>query len=148
MRRIGLLVFAALALVACGGDGVDTDERENVATEWYLRSIDPDGRTVQLVYTMSGVASGCEREASASVEQTADKVVVTAYKSVSLDTNRACTEEFAYIEESVTLDEPLGDRPLVGCRPGKVDTSEDEICRDLERSRERGIFEFSPQPSG
>lgn len=148
MRRISLLVLAAVVLGGCGGDGVDTDERENVATEWYLRSIDPDDRTIHLVYTMSGVASGCEREAAATVEQTADRVIVTAYKSVSLDTNRACTEEFAYIEESVTLDEPLGDRPLVGCRPGKTGASEDAICRDLERSRERGIFEFSPRPSG
>jgi len=149
------VVVVALALAACGTDTSGTptptagdDERRDVATEWYLRSISDDGRTINLVYTMSGVASGCERKGSARAEEASDKVVLIAYKSVTLGRNRACTQELAYVEDSVVLDQPLGDRALVGCRPGRSDPSEDAVCRDLERSREHGIFEFSPQPSG
>lgn len=153
------LAGAALALAAmgCGSDAPGTADpttpgdsnRRNVATEWYLRSISEDGRTINVVYTMSGVASGCERKGFGSADVSAGKVAVTTYKSVTLDRNRACTEELGYIEESVALDDPLGDRALVGCRPGKLEPSEDAVCRDLERSREQGIFDFpSRAPEG
>lgn len=146
MRRIGLLAILACVLISCGS-GDEAESRTNVATEWYLRSVSADGRTINFVYNMSGVASRCERKGKASVEESERSVAVVAYKSVTTDRNRACTEEFAYVEESVTLDRPLGTRALVGCRPGKTDRSEGEVCRDLERSRARGIFEFSPPPS-
>lgn len=103
-------------------------------------------RTINFVYTISGVASGCEASGSSYTRALPGRVEVVAQKSVSLDRGRACTEELGYVEESVTLDEPLGQRALVGCRPGKTEHSEDAICRDLERSRDRGIFEFSPPP--
>jgi hypothetical protein len=142
-----LLLAAFVVLVACGSDGAPDVSppgdggRRNEATEWYLRAIADDGRRIDVVYTISGVASDCERKGEARAEESADEVVVTAFKSVTLDRNRACTEELGFVEESVTLGEPLGERALVGCRPGKLGPSEDRVCRDLERSREHGIFE-------
>jgi hypothetical protein len=147
------LLFTALVLAAlsCGGDRRDAspspteDVRRPEATEWYLRSISDDGTTIAFVYTMSGVASECEVEDVPAVTESDDQVEITAYKLVTTDTDRACTEELAYIDEVVELSQPLGDRDLVGCRPHKGEDA-DETCRDLERSRLAGVFLFSPDP--
>ena len=148
------IVAAAMcvAVASCGddpsrlSDPTDAAERRVEATEWFLRSISTDGRNIAFVYQMSGVASDCQREGTPKVDESSERVVITANRSVSLDRDRACTEELAYVDESVGLAEPLGDRPLVGCRPGKTAPEEDEICRDLDRSRNAGVFEFSPAP--
>ena len=151
--RFVLCVFIAFAAGACSSEVAPEPTsggrpaRSNVTTEWFLRSISSDGKTIAIVYTMSGVASGCEREGSAFGGEERDKVTVLAYKSVTNDKNKACTEELAYVDEAVTLRRSLGDRALVGCRPGKTSRSEDRVCRDLERSKKAGVFEFSP-PSG
>jgi hypothetical protein len=114
--------------------------------EWFLRSISDDGKTIALTYQMSGVASECEREGRTSATESADRVVVTARKSVTLDRNRACTEELAYVKAEVTLEQPLGERSLVGCRPPKSEPSEDDVCRDLKRSQDAGVFEGEGSP--
>lgn len=151
VRRFALAF--AVVLGACGSDGAPDatptggDGRRDQPTEWFLRSISDDERTVAVVYTISGVASDCEREGRVVAEETDDKVTVTALKSVTLDRNRACTEELGYVEGSVRLDQPLSNRALVGCRPGSLNASEDRVCRDLTRSRNAGIFEFSPAPA-
>jgi hypothetical protein len=95
---------------------------------------------VAIVYTMSGVASGCERAGRARVAETQDTVVINAFKSVATDRDRPCTEELGYVDESVELDGPLGSRALVGCRPPATDISEDKVCRDLQRSRDFGAL--------
>ncbi len=148
-------LFVLLLLSGCGNDASqitasptpDSGYRQE-PTEWFLRSISDDGKTIAFVYQMSGVASECEREGRPEVNELAKRVILTAHKAVTLDTDRACTEELAYVDETITLEKPLGERFLLGCRPGYVEPSEDGTCRDLERSRERGVFEFSPAPSG
>jgi hypothetical protein len=117
------------------------------ATDWFLQSISSDGRTLSIVYTMSGVASGCERKATAQAVESADKVIVTANKSV-LQGNHACTEELGYIDAFVTLNSPLGSRTLVGCRVGKQAVSENSVCRDVERGRRGGVPPPYPSPTG
>lgn len=145
------MLAAVFLLAGCGREAVPgASPTGNLAyerrpTEWFLRSISEDGRGIELVYTISGVASGCQREGSVSVEGTEEKVTVIAYKSVLRDGARACTQELAYIEETVTLERPLGEKALVGCRPGRLDASEDGVCRDLERSRNAGIIDFPPE---
>ncbi len=151
VRRLALAV--AVVLGACASDRTPDatptagDGRRDQPTEWFLRSISDDGRTIAVVYTISGVASDCERKGRVVAEEDGEQVRVTALKSVTLDRNRACTEELGYVEGSVRLDQSLGDRALVGCRPGSLDASEDRVCRDLTRSRNAGIFEFSPAPA-
>jgi hypothetical protein len=112
------------------------------ATDWALRSIGADGRTISIQYTMSGVASGCQRRGATTADESADKVVVTTHKLVLQDRNRPCTEELGYIDAVVVLNSPLRARALVGCRPPRNDVSEDSVCRD--RGRAQG---FAPQPS-
>jgi hypothetical protein len=151
MKRI-VVAAMCLAVASCGddasrlADSTGAAERRVEATEWFLRSISTDGRNIAFVYQMSGVASDCQREATPAVDESSERVVIAANRSVTLDRDRACTEELAYVDETVGLAEPLGDRSLVGCRPGKTASEEDEICRDLERSRNAGVFEFSPTP--
>ncbi len=108
-------------------------------TDWFIKSISADGRSIAIVYTMSGVASGCEREGEAKVVETDDKVTITAIKSVIKNRNRPCTEELGYIDETASLEKPLGDRALVGCRVGRTEPSENDVCRNIERSRAYGI---------
>jgi hypothetical protein len=122
-----------------------TGEYKPQATEWFLRSIASDGRTVSLVYTMSGVASGCERKGTTAVTELPDKVVVTTNKLV-LQGARACTEELGYVDVAATLNAPLGSRALVGCRPPKTDPSENSVCRD--RNRGGALPPAYPSPAG
>ena len=149
--RLLLGAFLFATVVSCAEDSPDTspsptdDVRRPEPTEWYLRSISDDGTTIAFVYTMSGVASECELEGEPAVNEREDEVEITAYKMVTTDSERACTEELAYIDEVIELAQPLGDRELVGCRP-HVGEDSDETCRDLDRSRLAGIFEFSPDP--
>jgi hypothetical protein len=146
VRRIGLLAVVACVLVSCGS-GDEAEKRTSKPTDWYLRSVSADGRTINFVYTISGVASDCERKGRAKVEESDETVRIIAYKSVTSDRNRACTEELGYIDESVTLARPLGRRALLGCTPRSVEGSRDAVCRDLQRSKNAGIFEFPPPPS-
>jgi hypothetical protein len=152
MRYIACLLL--LLFGACGNDASQIAAspspgaaHRSEPTQWFLRSISDDGKTIAFVYQMSGVASDCQREGTASLAQQADRVIVTAHRSVTLDNNRACTEELAYVDETVTLTKVLGKRLLIGCRPGYLEDTEDAICRDLDRSRDAGVFEFSPAPS-
>jgi hypothetical protein len=152
MRRSALASVLVFVLAGCGVEGASrlagsnspsptataSDYRDE-PVEWFLKSISGDGRKIAIVYTMSGVASGCQREGDAVVEETKDKVTITAIKMVTTDRNRPCTEELAYVDDTGELGEPLGDRALVGCRVGKTDPSENAVCRDLERSRTYGI---------
>jgi hypothetical protein len=159
MRRAALVLVVLLS--SCAGrqaSRVAGDEtpsptatgepgRHDVRTEWFLRGISDDGRTIHVVYTMSGVASGCEKAVGASAREERDRVNVGAFKSVIDDTSRPCTEELGYIDASVTLKEPIGSRALVGCRPRRSDLSEDSVCRDPKRCEQAGIPP-SPFPSG
>ncbi len=152
MKRFALASVLVFALAGCGTEGASrlagsnspsptaaASDYKDEPVDWFLKSISGDGRTIAIVYTMSGVASGCQREGDAVVEETEDKVTITAIKMVTTDRDRPCTEELAYVDETAILGEPLGDRALVGCRVGKTESSEDDACRDLERSRTYGI---------
>jgi len=152
MKRFALAALLVFVLAACGTEGASrlagsgspspiatASDYKDEPVDWFLKSISGDGIKIAIVYTMSGVASGCQREGDAVVEETKDKVTITATKTVTTDRDRACTEELAYVDDTGELGEPLGDRALVGCRVGKTEPSENAVCRDLERSRTYGI---------
>jgi hypothetical protein len=151
MRRALIPILLALLAAACGTEGASRvsgdrtptpspSDYSDQAVEWYLKSISADGREVAFVYMMSGVASGCERAGTAKVVETDAKVAIEAFKSVTTDRDRPCTEEAAFVDETVALETPLGSRALVGCRPPSTDASEDAVCRDLQRSRDFGVL--------
>lgn len=157
-------MLALLVLAACtteqasrvAGDPTTTPapaRHEEDADGWFLRSISDDGKTLEIQYTMSGVASGCEKEGDSYAEESADEVVVHAVKSVLDDRNAPCTEELAYVNATIALKEPLGDRLLLGCLqtweqdelPEAVGDKrgEDKYCRTISRG-EAG----APPPGG
>ena len=161
MKRI--VVIATLALAACttreasrvAGDPTPQPGRHDEdADGWFLRSISDDEKTIGIEYTMSGVASGCEKQGESYAEESADEVVVHAVKSVLDDRDVPCTEELAYVEATITLNAPLGDRLLLGCLqaweedefPDAVsnDRGEDKYCR----STHRGDTEAPPAERG
>ena len=152
MRRIAAAVLLLLAACATreasrvAGDPTTTPEasrHDEDADGWFLRSISQDQKTLEIQYTMSGVASGCERKGNSYAEESAEQVVVHAVKSVLDDRNVPCTEELAYVDATITLDEPLGDRLLLGCLqtweqdefPDAVgdERGEDKFCRGTTR---------------
>ena len=150
MRRRVLTALVVMCCAACGdGGGSDSQdpsgEYKTQPTEWFLRSIGPDDRTISIVYTMSGVASRCQQKGTTTVTEFRDKVVVTANKSVLTGTH-ACTQELAHIDSEVRLNTPLGSRALVGCRPGNTQVSENNRCRDTSRATESAPA--YPSPAG
>lgn len=151
-RRLSVAIVCCVAVACTKSTTVSTDapsptpagDYKPQVTAWSLRSIGSDGRTISIVYTMSGVASDCERKGTTTADESADKVVVSAHKLMRQERGRACTEELAYVDAVVVLNSPLGSRALVGCRPPRTDESEDGICRDLSRTRDVP----TPQPTG
>jgi hypothetical protein len=119
-----VLVLLLVGLTACmteqasrvAGDHTPQPARHDEdADGWFLRSISEDGKTLEIEYTMSGVASGCEEEGESYAEESDDEVIVHAVKSVLDDRNAPCTEELAHVDATITLKVPLGDRLLLGC---------------------------------
>src|SRR5438094_9659973 len=134
---VGCSKVAAPAATTPAATRSPAGDYKTQATDWYLRSISADGRTLSIVYTMSGVASGCERKATTFAVESADKVIVTANKSV-LQGEHPCTQELGFIDATVKLNAKLGNRALVGCRVGKTASTEDKTCRDIERGSRNG----------
>jgi hypothetical protein len=135
-----IALVAVVAAVGCGGKAAPV--YEDRATDWYLRGISRDGRTLSITYTITGVASGCERKGHASAHELSGAVNVVAYKSVNRGANQ-CTEELGFIDGVVTLRSPLGSRYLVGCRGEKTPElyGDNKLCRDV--SRAKGFPPFS-----
>jgi hypothetical protein len=102
-------------------------ERKDV--EWFIRSIENDNRTLKIMYT----TGGCDRDGGATADESPDKVVVDAWKYVRTGTGFVCTADIRESKATVNLDAPLGNRALVGCRPGKEAASENQVCRDANR---------------
>lgn len=106
---------------------------------WYLLDVTNGGRTLRLGYTMSGIASDCQRPGGVKVEENASNVTVTVYRSIAT-TEQACTEELGYFEAVAKLDAPLGDRNLLGCAPNAEGVPDDNPhCRDTQRARDAGF---------
>lgn len=154
LSRWAALLCALVPLVACAKSSgpnvasLSPPVFRDEATDWFLRSISADGRTIAIVYTISGMASRCQRSGHAFADESADKVFVIAYKSVNRAAAGGCTEELGYIDATVRLRMSLGRRALVGCRAGKSQVSEDSVCRDLRRLREGGFPAPSPSAAG
>ncbi|MEX0873965.1 MAG: hypothetical protein WD646_04520 [Actinomycetota bacterium] len=92
--------------------------------------LENDNRTLKIVYQ----TGGCDRDGGAIADESADKVVVDAWKFVRTGKGFACTADIRESSATVTLDAPLDDRALVGgCCPGKEAVSENQVCRDANR---------------
>lgn len=100
------VVVGAVVLAACGGSVGDT--------EWTLEGVSPDQQHLVVSTLFGGVASGCSRFEGWEVEESGEAVEINA----RLWQQRApsdCTDEGVVEVLQVDLDQPLGDRELVGC---------------------------------
>jgi hypothetical protein len=123
---------------------------------WFLRSVSDDGRTIGIAYTISGVATGCEKQGRSYADESRHEVTIHAVKSVTDDRNMPCTEELGYVGTTVVLDEPLGTRLLLGClqtweqdefaEEASTKQGENRMCRD--RTRGESGLPSTPFPSG
>lgn len=99
----GLVVLVALVVGALLLLRVFEDEPDGVVTQW-------DGfRTTGQGLVVEYGASPCEEPTGSEVEETADRVVVTVWKSTF---RGLCTAMLEMHPVRVALDEPLGDRPV------------------------------------
>ncbi|MHA7132504.1 hypothetical protein [Oerskovia turbata] len=105
---VALGVLGALTLSACGAG--DPQRRR---AEWILGVA--DGATLAVGVYAGG--STCVDYDGVEVEEGAEAVEVRAYV---WQTEGACSEDFGVKVVEVELDEPLGDRSLVGCAGPEV----------------------------
>lgn len=131
---VGALLGAGLLVMGASAKLVDR-------IPWGLESL--EGRVLVLKIPMAGVASGCNGLDRVEVREISESVTITVYAWSRLRDRvvSVCTAELAMLEETVTLDRPLGDRELQGCDPSQPDSqsrdrsgpAEDEPCRDTSR---------------
>ena len=109
MRRawLGSMVLAAVALLsACSEGSVG-------AADWSLEGMSPDGRHLLVAVPFGGVASDCTRWEGAEITVTGDSVTVIA--DLWRRNGGACTADGALELIQIELEQPLGDRSLLGC---------------------------------
>ena len=110
-RLVAVAVSFTLAVAACS----DTDQI--IGAEWDLESA-PDG--THLVLRIGVGSSTCNSLHEVDVTERADQVDIQArVREVAGD----CTADLRIVDRRVTLNEPLDDRALAGCRAGRGDTS-------------------------
>ncbi|MET4226149.1 hypothetical protein [Oerskovia enterophila] len=112
-------------LVACGAG---TPERQRV--EWVL--VSEEGTSLDLGVYAGG--STCTDDDGIEVEEGAESVEVRAFV---LRTTGTCSEDFGVRLVTVELEEPLGERALVGCGGDAVpvkawDHPDESGCGDPE----------------
>ena len=95
--------------------------------EWHLTGVSPDERIMHVTTSFGGVASDCNRWDRWEVAELDDRVVIAARLWQDPDAV-VCTDEGHQRDRYIQLDEPLGDRELIGCqhddcRTGPLDHS-------------------------
>ena len=122
-------MFIALAIV-CGLTASCSEERTEAEVDWRLTS-SPDGRELSIRAEYGG--SSCTEFKRWDVSESGADVTVRATVEFFGD---SCTSDLVYESASIVLDEPLGDRQLLGCRPVSAATagsnrSDASNCRDV-----------------
>jgi hypothetical protein len=107
LRSCVLVVLVTLAGPGCGSD------TDTVVSPWNLTE-EPSGRQLSLLV----------RVGSGSCNEFDDVEVVESESTVSVDAKvdyytgeDDCTADDSFVETTVELERPLGDRSLEGCRP-------------------------------
>ena len=115
------VVVVGLLLGACSGSAAKT-----VNGPWELRSAVDSTTSVVPLRVFVG-SSSCERLDGVDAVESADSVTITA--KIHQAKAESCTADMQLRAVELTLSEPLGDRPLLGCgeRPGYQGETRD--CR-------------------
>jgi hypothetical protein len=114
-------MVARLALVAvmtvCACATGCTEDRTEAEVDWSLSS-PPVGREVNVRAEFGG--SSCSEFKDWDVAETSTSVTIRATAEFF---GNECTADLVVEPMSIVLDEPLGDRRLLGCRPESVVTA-------------------------
>lgn len=126
----GTLLGAVAVAVAAALAGCGEAAPENRRAEWVLAEERPD--ELRVAVFVGG--STCTDYDRVEVVETGDEVRVEAF--VWRDDAGACSEDFGWLETPVPLEEPLGDRVLLGCADDEVevrgwDRPPGSDCREL-----------------
>ena len=114
MKTVWFLLGAAL-LAGCGGSTIGDLAGGSIDnTDWTLEGSSPDGQHLLVSTLFGGVASGCARFEGWEVTESDDAVEINA-RLWRQRTPSGCTDEGVVELLQVDLDQPLGDRSLVGC---------------------------------
>lgn len=109
------LLLGTVLLAACGESTIDDRAGGSVDnTDWTLEGSSPDGRHLVVSTLFGGVASGCARFEGWEVAESDDVVDIDA-RLWQQHAPSGCTDEGIVELLQVDLDQPLGDRQLVGC---------------------------------
>lgn len=113
--RVVWLVLGAVLLAACGESTIVDRAGGSVDdTGWTLEGSSPDGQHLLVSALFGGVASGCARFEGWEVTELDDVVEINA-RLWQQHAPSECTDEGVVEVLQVDLDQPLGDRQLVGC---------------------------------
>lgn len=110
-QRIAALVLSLLALTACGEIGRVEPH------PWELQAMSPSETQLLVRTFFGGVASGCSRFEGWDVDETDERVEITANLWSAIGP-RDCTDDGGSHTVVAQLDAPLGNRELVGCIVG------------------------------
>lgn len=103
---VGAVATLAVLFVVRDGDSVRR-------TEWDLLE-PPSASTLSLRIWVG--SSSCNELDRVDVTESDDELDVKALVAVDTDAD-ACTSDLQFVDRVLALDEPLGGRRLVGCRP-------------------------------
>ncbi len=111
LASAGLLVGTVL-LVGCGIGGTNSGSASNA--EWTLEGVSPDRQHLVVSTLFGGVASGCSRFEGWEVKESEGAVEINA-RLWQKSAPSGCTDEGVVEYAQVDLEQPLGDRELIGC---------------------------------
>lgn len=113
IARLALVAVVAVCACATGC----TEDRTEAEVDWSLAS-PPVGREVNVRAEFGG--SSCSEFKDWDVAETSSSVTIRATAEFF---GNECTADLVVEPMSIVLDEPLGDRRLLGCRPESVVTA-------------------------
>ncbi|MEV7962724.1 hypothetical protein [Oerskovia paurometabola] len=119
-RAVAVGAAAVAVLAGCG-----LGEPQRVRVEWVLLA--QDGTDLEVAVFAGG--STCIDVDEVEVDESAETVEVRAFVQ---RTRGACSEDFGVRPTTVALDEPLGDRELVGCAGDAVQVKGWNLAADAD----------------
>lgn len=111
-RSLSLLVVLALWTTGCGA--TTTPERAAASLEAYTVA-DPSGRDVEII----GLHGACDEVQVPEIVETPYEIRVRIFLVSTLEDGEACESIGLPLISTVTLAEPLGDRPVIDAETGR-----------------------------
>lgn len=126
VARAGAVCALGVAVLA----GCEAGEPQRLRVEWVLLA--QDGPDLEVAVFAGG--STCIDVDEVEVDESTEAVEVRAFVQ---RTRGACSEDFGVRPTTVELEEPLGDRELVGCAGDAVQVKGWGLAADTDRTEKK-----------